>query len=127
MSTPRRRRAHTVKTTLQILGLLIFAVTQRVAATAPDWYVPPTPHGITIESGEAQARKDLAAGLLQLLEAGTRGVGAPNVPDGDPRFAKLPHQKLPCGCTTPDANLWFQYAKGYNAAVVEHLRNRAAR
>jgi hypothetical protein len=73
-------------------------------------------------SGAQQARRDIAAGRLQLMEAGTRGVYAPNVPPDDQRFSKLPRHRLPSGCTTPNAAAWVRYAKAYNQVVVEHIK-----
>ena len=84
-------------------------------------------HGITTKSGTEQAHRDIASGQLRLLEAGTRGVCAPGVPDNDKRFAKLPRHRLPCGCTTPNANLWVRYAEAYNLVVVAYVRDQATR
>lgn len=82
----------------------------------------PAPHGITEASGAEQARCDIAVGKLQLLEAGTRGVYTPGVPFGVARFDHIPRHKLPVGCTTPDAGKWVEYAEGYNAVVLAHLK-----
>lgn len=80
------------------------------------------PAGITKEGGAAQARKDLAVGKKKVLVAGGEAIFAPGVPNNDPRFARLPREKVPCGCTVPHAAEWFEYATGYNAVVVERVR-----
>jgi hypothetical protein len=58
------------------------------------------------------------------MEAGTRGVNAPNVPTNDSRFTKLPRHRLPSGCTVPNATAWVRYAEAYNAVVVAQIRKR---
>src|SRR3954470_10987972 len=82
----------------------------------------PTPYGITRASGTEQAHRDLAAGKVRLLKAGTIGVYTPGVEAKDSRFAQVPRHKLPVGCTTPNAHSWEEYAEAYNAAVVAHLQ-----
>lgn len=59
------------------------------------------------------------------MEAGTIGFSTPGVPINDLRFARLPHQGLPGGCTNPDAGWWFRYAQAYNAVVVAHFERRS--
>ncbi len=85
------------------------------------------PGGITKAGGAEQARKDLVAGKVKVLVGGGIAVYAPGVPDKDPRFARLPHETVPCGCTAPHAAEWFEYATGYNAVVVDHVRRGGAR
>lgn len=81
------------------------------------------PKQLSEAGGAEQARKDLAAGKVKVLVGGGIAIFAPGVPDKDPRFARLPHESVPCGCTTPHAPEWFAYATGYNAVVVEHIRH----
>jgi hypothetical protein len=78
-------------------------------------------------SGSRQARRDIAAGHLRLMEAGTRGAFAPNVPASDARFSRVPRHRLPSGCTDPNATAWIRYAEAYNAVMVAHIQNNAAR
>ena len=85
-------------------------------------FASPSDHGISEVSGAEQARKDTAAGHLQICEAGTRGVYAPGVPLKDARFINLAKHRLPNGCTTPNASLWVEYARGYNTVVVEYVK-----
>ena len=88
--------------------------------------LPTSSRGITAERGSEQARRDISAGRVQLLEAGTRGVYAPGLPVDDERFSKLPRHRLPCGCTTPNASLWVRYAEAYNLVVIAHVKNHPA-
>lgn len=79
-----------MRTTLLASLLSALVLSSCVAGSAPGSRAPATPHGITATSGAEQARSDIAAGHIQLMEAGTRGVFAPNVPADDARFKKLP-------------------------------------
>jgi len=80
-------------------------------------------------SGAQQAHRDIAAGRLQLMEAGTHGVCAPCVPNKGPslRNATLPRHRLPNGCTTPGAPGWIRYAEAYNAVVVAQVKKQTRR
>lgn len=82
----------------------------------------PVPKVINRASGVEQAKQDLAAGKVQLLEGGGIAVFAPEVPPNDPQLAKLPRSTVPRGCTTPQAAAWFEFAGGYNATVVEYIQ-----
>ncbi len=82
---------------------------------------------ISKETGAAQAREDLAAGKVKVLEGGGIAIFAPGVPAKDPRFSKLPREHVPCGCTTPHAAEWFDYARGYNEVVVDFVVRKPAR
>jgi hypothetical protein len=116
-----------MRTTLLASFLSALTLSSCVGGSAPDFRAPATPLGITAASGAEQARSDIAAGHLQLMEAGTRGVFAPNVPADDARFKKLPGHRLPSGCTTPNASLWMRYAEAYNAVVVTNVQKQATR
>jgi len=96
--------------------LLILSWTAGDACAAPD--------PIDKASGAAQARRDLAAGKVKVLVGGGIAVFAPAVPDKDPRFAKIARESVPCGCTSPQAREWFDYAGGYNAVVVDYVRDQ---
>jgi hypothetical protein len=87
----------------------------------------PTPYGITRASGTEQAHRDLAAGKVRLLEAGTIGVCTPGVEPTDTRFAQVPRHTLPVGCNTPNAHSWVEYAEGYNAVVIARLEKELPR
>lgn len=86
----------------------------------------PAPPLLPATSGAQQARRDIAAGRLQVMEAGTRGVYASNVPADQP-FARLPRHRLPSGCIDPNAQAWIRYAEAYNAVLVAHVRKQAPR
>lgn len=68
-------------------------------------------------SGAAQARRDLKAGHLQLMEAGTIGVSPPAEAPNEARFANIPRHRLPSG-TDKNAAAWAKYAEGYNAVMI---------
>jgi hypothetical protein len=106
---------------LQTLGLIALLLGASLTGYAVLFRPPATPHGITARSGRAQARADLAAGRLRLLQAGTRGVFAPGVPEKDTRFTRLPRLTLPSGCMNPDASRWMDYAAAYNKVIVARL------
>ena len=116
-----------MKTTLLAFSISALLVSMCIVGSPAAWHPPATPHGITTAAGTEQAHADIAAGNIQLFEAGTRGVSAVGVPAGEPRLAKLPRHTLPCGCTTPNANLWVQYARAYNSVVVAHIFDGASR
>ena len=103
---------------LLISVLIVGCVSHHSAETV----APTQTQGITAASGREQARRDISTGRIQLLEAGTRGVYAPGVPADDERFARLTRRRLPCGCTTPNADSWVRYAEAYNLVVVDHIR-----
>jgi uncharacterized protein YceK len=78
-------------------------------------------------AGSTQAGRDIAAGKLQLMEAGGYAVYAPGIPENNARFARLPRKRLPNGCTNPNEDWWFEYAKAYNAVVVAHVQKPKSR
>jgi hypothetical protein len=86
---------------------------------------PTTSLAFPAASGARQARRDIAAGKLQLMEAGTGGVYTPKVPANDARYSKLPRHLLRSGCTISNATSWIRYAEGYNAVVVLYLQKQA--
>ena len=116
-----------MKTTQLAFSLSALVLSSCAVTPTADSPPPGTPHGITAASGAEQARHDVAAGRLQLMEAGTRGVCAPNVPAYDRRLFKLPRHRLPSGCTVPNATAWIRYAEAYNSVVVAHVQKQATR
>ncbi len=71
-----------------------------------------------------QADRDLAAGKPKLFEAGTVAVGVVGLKPNDPLIRRLPHSRLPNGCTNKDAPLWTEYAGAYNRRVAESVNMR---
>ena len=77
-------------------------------------------------SGAWQARRDLRAGRLQLMEAGKLGVDAPEIAPNDLRFTNIPRHHLPSG-TEPHAAAWAKYARAYNAVVIKDFDKETGR
>ena len=74
-----------------------------------------------VGSGSSDAQRDIAAGHLQLMDAGTRGVCTPGVNYDDHRFDDIPRHRLPNGCTNPRAMDYVHYAENYNAVMVDYI------
>ena len=109
------------KTTVALL-ISALLVGGCVSHNTTDPYTAMPPGEITAASGREQALRDISTGQIQLLEAGTRGIYAPGVPAADEHFAELPRCRLPCGCSTPSADLWVRYAEAYNLVIVNHIK-----
>jgi len=78
-------------------------------------------------SGAAQARRDLKAGRLQLVEVPTVGLAPPDAASNDPRFANIPKHHLPMDGTGRNAALWARYARAYNAVVIKEFDKEITR
>jgi hypothetical protein len=78
---------------------------------------PATPIG----NGGDDARRDIALGHNQLMEAGTIVTYTPGVKRDDRRFDNIPRHELPCGCTNPRAMDYVHYAEDYNTVMIAHI------
>jgi hypothetical protein len=109
---------------LSLALLLLSLAGLSSGAPATPQPVTPVPKVINRASGAAQAKRDLAAGKVQLLMGGGVALYAPEVPANDPRFARIPRSEVPNGCTAPHAPEWFEFAAGYNAVIVDSVRKQ---
>ena len=123
----RRFCAHRMRTTLLVSSISMLLLSSCAHSSPAAGDAATTSLLFPSSSGAQEARRDIAAGRLQLMEAGTRGVFAPNVPTDDRRFSKLPRHRLPSGCTVPNATAWIRYAEAYNFVVVAHVQKQATR
>lgn len=78
-------------------------------------------------SGKADARRDLKAGKLQLIEVPQLGLAKPDADSTDPRFANIPKHHLPTDGTDRHAAAWVKYAKAYNAVVIRDFEKEVTR
>ena len=72
-------------------------------------------------NGAEDAHKDILAGHIQLMEAGTIEIYTPGVDHNDPRFKNVPRKRLPSGCTNPGAIDSLNYAESYNPVMVAYI------
>jgi hypothetical protein len=116
-------------TTIRLLTLslaaLIFA-----ACTHTDPEDPDAPRISLINpegSGKADARRDLKAGKLQLIEVPTIGLAPPDAASNDPRFSNITKRHLGVDGNDRHAAAWVRYAKAYNAVVIKDFEKEVTR